>query len=382
MPTPLSSALAVSILLAGLIALATACAGEPPARLPDHVTAAIVYNEEAERWHAGAIVAGDRPSSSLRVLCLTEAGKPWADSGHEHTGINIEASPGEQQQGESTWSTSISPSEITDPESVWGREWAWQLDGRPWEGGRWSMSTNTRPANLVASNERVESAFFDDLQRAKTAELIGSKDEASDLRITFDLSTLFSTPVQFAIDDCDADVIEQHTGDYHSAYAYWSPDSKRHSITLIERDADTGRALLLSCGPTGWTDDDAPDWIREAKSEVFAAATLLGVSGESDYDHEQAAARAVESATVSWADGNGKEGTTVWDVRYNWLYPPSARENLRFIDALRGSEELIVTVEMPDLEPVELALQGRALFAKPIGPELDACIREYAERNG
>ena len=362
--------------------IVTACSDDSPARLPDHVTAAIVYNDQAERWHAGAIVAGDRPSSSLRVLCLTEAGKPWADSGDEHTGINIDASPGEQREGESTWSTSISPSEIADPESVWSRKWVWQLDGQPWEGGRWSMSPTTRPVNLVAANEEVESAFFDDLQRAKTAEFIGSKDEADDLRITFDLSTLFSTPVQFAIDDCNADAIEQRAGDYHSAYAYWIPDLGRHSITLMDRDAATDRRLLLSCGPKGWTDDDAPAWIRVAEGEVDAAATLIGFRDDSDHAHDQQGASPDETAIVSWTDGAGNTGTAVWKAGYDWLQPSSASENLRFIDALRESEELIVTVEVTDAEPAEITLRGAALFAKPMGPELDACIREYAALNG
>ena len=288
MRTATGSLLIASLALVALASLATACGDEPPARLPENVTVAIVYNEHAERWHAGAIVAGDRPASSLRVLCLTEAGKPWGDSGDEHTGINIDASPGEQQEGESTWSSSIRPSEIADPESVWGREWAWELDGQPWEGGRWSMSTTTRPANLVAANEEVESAFFDDLQRAKTAELIGSKDEADDLRITFDLTLLFQTPVQFAIDDCNEEAIEERAGDYHSAYAYWIPESERHSITLMDRDSATDRWLLLSCGPKDWTDDDAPSWIREAKGEVYAAVALMGFGDESSHSQDQA----------------------------------------------------------------------------------------------
>ena len=114
-----------------LAAVLVGCSGERQyARLPDNVSAAIVYNEQNERWHAAAIVAGDRPQSSLRVLCLTEEGNPDEFTGHTHTGINIDASPGERRDGESTWSSSsISPSEITDPESVWGRQWAWQLDG-------------------------------------------------------------------------------------------------------------------------------------------------------------------------------------------------------------------------------------------------------------
>ena len=365
-----------------LAAILVGCSADPPARLPEHITAAIVYNEQAERWHAGAMVSGDRPYSSLRVLCLTEEGKPGIDAGDSHTGINVDASPGEQQEGESTWSSSVNPSDITDPESVWGREWSWQFDGQPWQGGRWRMSTNTRPANLVAESEEVESAFFDDLQRAKTAELIGSREGADDLKITFDLSSLFGTPAQFAIDDCDGGAIEQRAGEYHSAYAYWLPDWERHSITLIDRDPAADRRVIISCSPKGWTDDDAPAWIREAKGDIHVAATLMGFVDDSEHDHEQANAPVVESATVSWVDDDGNAGTAVWQVNHSWMHPPSAAENLRFIDALRGSEELTVTVELPDAAPIEVRLRGAALFAKPMGAELDTCIREFAELNG
>ena len=375
---PLNAALPILTLAAVLIG----CSADPPARLPEHVTAVIDYNEHDQRWHAGAILSGDRPYSSLRVMCLTEPGRPADDFGHEPTGINIDVSPGEQRQGEATWSSSISPSDITDPESVWGREWAWQFDGQLWHGGRWSMSTNTRPANLVAENEEVESVFFDDLQRAKTAELIGSREGADDLSITFDLTLLFRTPVQFAIDDCDSGAIEQHAGDYHSAYASWLPDWERHSITLIDRDAATDRRVIISCGPKGWTDNDAPAWIREAKGEVYAAAMFMGFVDDSDRSHGQSDTARVESASVSWVDDAGNAGTAVWHVNHSWMHPPSAPENLRFIDALRGSKELIVIVEVPDAAPIEVRLRGAALFAKPMGAELDTCIREYADLNG
>ncbi len=368
-----------------LAAILVGCSSDPPAHLPENVTAAIVYDNHHDRWHAAAIVAGDRSRSSLRVLCLTEPGKPDEFASHTHAGINIDASPGVGLEGETTWSGSIRPSEITDPDSVWGREWVWLIDGQPWEGGRWSMSTNTSPANLVAANEEVESAFFEDLKRAKSAELIGSKDEADDIRIAFDLTLLFSTPVQFAIDDCDEDVIEQRTGDYHSAYAYWPPDLELHSITLMEDDAVAERTVIISCSPKLWTDDDAPAWIRETEGGTYAAVGLFGFLDDSDDSHDshdQTDTSMVEAATVSWADSDGEEGTAVWDVRSNSLYSPSARESLRFIDALRTSDELTLTVEAGDADPVEMTLDGAALFAKPLGAELDTCIREYAEFNG
>ena len=72
----------------------------------------------------------------------------------------------------------------------------------------------------------------------------------------------------------------------------------------------------------------------------------------------------------------------VWEIEHSWLYPPSASENLRFIDALREAEGLIVTVEASNGAPIEIKLHGAALFAKPMGAELDTCIREYAEQNG
>ena len=365
-----------------LAAILVGCSSDSPARLPENVSAAIVYEEHTERWHVAAIVAGDRHHSSLRVLCLTEEGKPEEFAGHRHTGINIDASPGEYQEGESRASTSITPSEITDPESVWGREWAWKLDGQPWEGGRWSMSTHTRPANLVAANDEVEAAFFDDLQRATTAELIGSKDGTDDLRIAFDLTSLFRSPMQFAIDDCAEDVIEQRTGDYHYAYAHWTPDSERHSITLIDRDAATDPWLILGCGPKARTDEDSPVWIREAKGEVYAAATLLLTEDKSDHSHDQADTSTVESATVSWVNGDGNEGKAVWDANGSWIRPMSISDNLRFIEALRESDEMIVTVDLLGQEVIELKLHGAALFDKPIGAELDTCIREYADLNG
>ena len=244
------------------------------------------------------------------------------------------------------------------------------------------MSNNTRPANLVAANEEVESDFFDALQGAKTAELIGSKDEADDIRIAFDLTTLFSTLVQFAIDDCGEDVIEQRTGDYHSAYAYWIPDLGRHSITLADRDAVAKRSVVISCSPKLWTDEDATTWIGETEGEIYATAVLFGFLDDSDYSHDQTDTSMVEAATVSWADSDGEEGTADWDVRSNSLYPPSGRESLRFIEAVRNSSELTLSVEAADAEPVEMTLDGVAIFAKPMGAELETCIREYADLNG
>ena len=244
------------------------------------------------------------------------------------------------------------------------------------------MSNNTRPANLVAANEEVESDFFDALQGAKIAELIGSKDEADDIRIAFDLTTLFSTLVQFAIDDCGEDVIEQRTGDYHSAYAYWIPDLGRHSITLADRDAVAKRSVVISCSPTLWTDEDATTWIGETEGEIYATAVLFGFLDDSDYSHDQTDTSMVEAATVSWADSDGEEGTADWDVRSNSLYPPSGRESLRFIEAVRNSSELTLSVQVTDAEPVEMTLDGVAIFAKPMGAELETCIREYADLNG
>ncbi len=365
-----------------LAAVLIGCSSDPPAHLPENVSAAIVYDNHHERWHAAAIVAGDRSRSSLRLVCLTEAGKPDEFAGRYHTGINIDASPGEGRKGETMSSSSLRPSEITDPDSIWHREWAWLIDGHPWEGGRWSMSTYTRPGNLVAANEEVESAFFDVLQRAKSAELIGSKDEADDIRITFDLTLLFSTPVQFAIDDCDVNVIEQRTGDYHSAYAYWLPDLELHSITLMDDDAVAGRTVLITCNPKQWTTPGVPSWIQEPEGDVYATVALLGFSDDSDHDREQADAPVVESATVSWVNGRGNEETAVWEADGGWIQPPSASESLRFIDALRTSGELTLSVQVADAEPVEMTLEGAALFAKPLGAELDTCIREYAELNG
>ncbi len=377
-PILFSAVLAILALAAVLVG----CSSDPPARLPENITVAIAYNEHVDRWHAGAIVSGDRSDSSLRVLCLTEAGKPWEASGHTHTGINIDASPGEGREGESAWSYSISPSEITDPESVWGREWTWQFDGRPWEGGRWSMSTNTRPANLLPANDEVGLAFFDDLKRAETAELIGRKEDSDDLRITFDLTSLFLTPAQFAIDDCDENVIERRTGDYLSAYAYWVPKGKRHSITLMDRNAVTDNTVLISCGPTPWNHDDALAWIRETEGDVYAIATLIVPWDDSNQSHDQDDASTAESATVSWVNGSGNVGTAVWEARRGWIQPLSARESLRFIDAVRDSAELTLTVEAADTDPVQMTLDGIAFFAKPMGAELETCIREYADLNG
>lgn len=351
------------LVLLGLSLALCACSEEPTARLPDNVTVAIVYNEQAERWHAGAIVFGNRPESLLRVLCLTEAGKPEGDHGGEHTGINIDAQPG-NLEGRS------------------GADWSWRLDGQPWEGGRWGLDFNTSPATVANENADVELALLRDLRTAKMAELSNSRDGEEVISVQFDLTALFDTPAQFAIEECNADAIEQRAGEYHSAYAYWIPEWERHSITLIERDSATDHRLLLSCGPTGWTDDDASAWIREAEGEVYAAATLMGFRDETSHSHDQADASTAESATVSWVDGDGNAGMAVWDVDRSWVQPASAHENLRFIDALRASEELIVTVEMPDAGPTEIKVRGAALFAKPLGAELEACIREYADLNG
>jgi len=344
----------------GFAALAVACSDEPPARLPDNVTVAIVYNEQAERWHAGAIVSGDRPGSFLRVVCLTEAGIPEGDAGREHTGINIDAQPGEL-------------------DGRAGLDWFWHLDGQPWSGGRWGLDHGTTPATVVASDPDEESALFHELRNARVAELSSARDGQDEISLQFDLTALFDTPVQFAIDDCDADVIEARTGDYHSAYAYWLPDFERHSISLSVPDPEGAGSLALSCGPTALTDDDAPDWIRNANGDVYAAATLFTPS---DDEHLQAESPSGEVVAVSWVDGHGDEGTSIWDQNHGWLQPFTASDNLRFIDALRSSKQLTVTIEAPGSGPVSLILRGATLFAKPMGAELDACIREYADLNG
>ncbi len=362
MPAFPRSILAAFIVLAGLLATVSACSDDPPPRLPDHVTVAIVYNEEAERWHAGTIVTGDQAGSSLRVLCLTEPGKPWADGGHTHTGINIDVQLGESERPP-------------------GLDWHWQIDGRDWDGGPWSLSFSTQPATLVTKDPAIEAALLQQLRNAATAKLVGTRDGEERFSIRFDLTALFDTPVQLAIDDCNTDAIEQHAGGNHYAYAYWIPDWNRHSITLSDVDPSTGHRLLVTCGPTGWTDDDASDWIREAKGEVYAAVSFTGFRDESAHAHDQHDASVTESATVSWTDGDGNAGTAVWESRYGWMQPRLERENLRFIDALRGSEELTVRVEVTDAEAIEFTLRGAALFAKPMGPELDTCIREYAALN-
>ena len=85
---------------------------------------------------------------------------------------------------------------------------------------------------------------------------------------------------------------------------------------------------------------------------------------------------------MSWADDDGGVGTAAWDMDNGWLYPPSASGNLRFIDALRSSDELSVTVEAGDAPLIEIRLEGVALLAKPLGPEFHTCLREYADHNG
>ena len=123
----------------GLAMLAVACSSDPPAQLPDNVTVAIVYNEQAERWHAGAIVSGDRPTSSLRVVCLTEPGIPGADVGREHAGINVDAMPGEPGRTEWTWSSNGDASGSDDPEGLWGLDWSWRSRWSALD--RWTLET-------------------------------------------------------------------------------------------------------------------------------------------------------------------------------------------------------------------------------------------------
>ncbi len=359
-PTLFRAALPILVLAAVLGAVLAGCSSDPPARLPENVTAAIVYNEQADRWHAGALVAGDRPQSFLRVVCITEAGKPWGDSGSEHTGINIDAQPG-------------------DLDGRSGSDWTWRLDGRRWEGGRWALDHNTSPTTVVAEDADVATAFLRDLRRARMAELSNARAGEDVVSVHFDLTLLFDTPVQFAIDNCDREIIERSTGDYHSAYAYWLPNQQRHSITLTDYDPATGRRLFFSCGPTQWTDDDTPDWIREAKGEVYAVAVVDIVA---DNGQDQDDSTAVETAAVSWTDDGGNEGSAVWEQHDSSLRPMSTSDNLRFIEALRNSEQLNITIESADAEPMALTLRGAALFDKPMGVELAACIREYADLNG
>ena len=148
----------------------------------------------------------------------------------------------------------------------------------------------------------METAFFHDLRNAAIAELVGARNDEERIIIQFDLTALFDTPVQFAIDECNQEAIEERAGEYHSAYAYWIPDWERHSITLTERDLATERMLVVTCGPKQWIDDGARAWIRETNGEVYAAAALAGFT-ESIDDH--ADPPAIESATVSWRDDDG-----------------------------------------------------------------------------
>ena len=89
------SSRAASLVLVALAALATACSGDPPARLAEDVSVGIVYDDQADRWHVGAIESGDRPNSVMRVVCLKEPGRPEGDPGLHHTGINFDVQPGD-----------------------------------------------------------------------------------------------------------------------------------------------------------------------------------------------------------------------------------------------------------------------------------------------
>ena len=39
-------------------------------------------------------------------------------------------------------------------------------------------------------------------------------------------------------------------------------------------------------------------------------------------------------------------------------------------------------MEAGDAALIEIRLQGVALLARPLGPEFDTCLREYADHNG
>lgn len=350
-----------------LAALFVGCTSAPPARLPDGVAAVAAWNEMRERWHVGVIGEGDRDGSILRVLCITEAGVSF-DLDHDRLlpGLNIDVS-------------------LAEDDGRGSLKGVWTIDGRSWNGEDWVRDQGHSPPSFVASSSENAQSLYDALRDAETASFtsLASIDYSPLITTTFDTGALFSTPLQPSLDECGLDGLnERFSSELATMYAYWIPDSERHSISLIDRDAATDHGLILSCGPKVMTDDDAPAWIREAEGDIYAAATLLGFSGESDHDHDQTDSSMVESVTVSWVDDDGNVGTAVWEANGSWIQPPSLRENLRFIDTLRTSDELTLTVEAADQEPVEMTLTGAALFAKPIGAELETCIREYADLNG
>ena len=351
-----------------LAAVLVGCTSEREyARLPDGVAAVAAWNEMRERWHVGVIGDGDRDGSILRVLCITEAGVS-SDFDHDRLlpGLNIDVS-------------------LAEDDGRGSLKGVWTIDGNPWDGEDWVRDGGHSPPAFVASSSENAQSLYDALRDAETASFtsLASIDYSPLITTTFDTGALFSTPLQPSLDECKPDgLTERFSSELATIYAYWIPDSERHSISLIDRDPVADHSVMISCGPKQWTDDDAPPWIRDAKGDVYAAATLLISVEDSDSSHDQSDPPTVESATVSWADSDGKERTSVWDASSGWLQPPSARENLRFIDALRGSEKLAVTIETDDAEPITMTLTGTALFGKPMGAELDACIREYADLNG
>ena len=342
----------VPLVIAAVIA--SVCASEEDHRLADGVTAAVAWNELTERWHAGVLIGGNQPVSFLSIFCITDGGKTTSDSLDDRVGINVTANPG-------------------DFEGVSGLDWKWEVDGAAWQGESWGVTTNRQPPAIVPPDVSVAEAFVLDVQDATTLSLIGSYQGEMRYRVEFDVMSLLSTPLNFVLEDCDAEAIGQRVGAIRQAYVYWVEASSSHAFSFTTYDDEDHWVLGLACIPKSYA-DELPEWVEEEQGGVVALATLRYIGDGI------AASLLRDTADVRWLDDDGEAASGSWVVRKQRLTPSSSSENLRFIDAMRRSDELQITIES-DTGSDDVAVSGSIFFTMPMGTELATCLREHADLN-
>ena len=349
-----------SILFSGVLpilvltAILTGCSGERHyARLPDGVSVAVAWNESDERWHIGVIGEGDRPDSRLRVLCITEAGNTPDRFDDLVPGINIDVS-------------------LAEDEGHGSLHGVWSLDGQAWDDEDWVRNQGTFPPNFQAPSPSANQSLYEAVRDAETATFtsLASIDGAPLIAASFDTASLFSTPLQPTLDDCDpVELNKQLSSEGVGHYAYWHPELERHWITMTLPELSGQALVYVACAPTAFY-DETPSWLSPKGDDSVALIANIHLEEEDRFTGE---------ASVQWSSNTVGREFAQWEVRDGSLSPDSHRSNLKLYDALRRSAVLDFVVRQDGADDLRLQIGGATALSAPLASILHGCVQEYAD---